>query len=139
MNLLFHADFPELSVQAGFVHGDLRGANTACNITKQSFFLLDLETVAPADQVPGFHLTTWGGDVLQGNQYGPLSDLRMLSKMMLTLRARFVSSDARSFLAMLIESALISSQLSASSLLQHPWISCSRTGCRAAGAHPSDL
>ena len=79
-----------------------------------------------------------GDDILQANRYTPLSDLRMLRKMMLTLKGLFTSSEARDFLALLTEIALLSSQLSASSLLQHSWISCPGDACRAAGAHPLD-
>ena len=45
-----------LDMQAGFVHRDLRWENTACDVTKRHFFLLDLETVAPVDQAPGYYM-----------------------------------------------------------------------------------
>ena len=71
-----------LPVQAGVVHRDLLWENTARDVSRQQFSLLDLEGVAPRHQVPGFHLKTWGVDVLQGNLYSCASDLQMLGKML---------------------------------------------------------
>lgn len=72
-----------LSLQVGWVHRDIRWEKTACEPSKQHFFLLDPETVGPLDQLPGFHLASWGDGTLQATFYTTLSDLRMLGKMML--------------------------------------------------------
>ena len=69
-----------LDMQAGFVHRDLRWENTACDVTKRHFFLLDLETVAPVDQAPGYYMEIWGDFTLQNAMYTALSDLRMLGQ-----------------------------------------------------------
>ncbi|KAG5178709.1 hypothetical protein JKP88DRAFT_264559 [Tribonema minus] len=46
--------------EANFEHRDLRLANCACDISKTRFFLLDLETCAPADaEVTSIHMSHW--------------------------------------------------------------------------------
>ena len=125
-----------LSLQVGWVHRDIRWENTACEASKQHFFLLDLETVAPLDQLPGFHLASWGDGTLQANFYTTLSDLRMLGKIMLECKYLLKPQAAQEVFHLLTGAAGPNSDLSAQSLLSSPWIACSRESCRAAGAQP---
>ena len=127
-----------LCLQAGWVHRDLCWENIACDVSKQHFFLLDLEAVAPADQLPGFHLVSWGDDTLQANVYTRLSDLRMLGKMMFECRDLLKSQAAQEVLRLLTGAAGPTPHLSAQNLLDSTWINCSGDTCRAAGAQPND-
>ena len=126
-------------LQAGFVHRDLRWENIACDAAKQHFFLLDLETVAPVDQIPGYYMEIWGDHTLQDAKYTPLSDLRMLGRMLHDLSTMLTSNAARHFMSLLTGAEGPTPQLTAQLCLQHDWIGCSGATCRAAGAQPDLL
>eukprot|EP00611_Tribonema_gayanum_P014538 TRINITY_DN2595_c0_g1_i2.p1 TRINITY_DN2595_c0_g1~~TRINITY_DN2595_c0_g1_i2.p1 ORF type:complete len:661 (+),score=107.01 TRINITY_DN2595_c0_g1_i2:195-2177(+) len=116
--------------EANFVHRDLRLANCACDISKTRFFLLDLETCAPADaEVTSIHMSHWSKDTLCRGLYRPASDLHELGRMLSgTAAAATVDASGQSFLALLKTPAARQTQ-QAAELLRHPWISCSGTGC----------
>ena len=123
-------------MQASLAHRDLRWKNVACDPTKQHYYLLDLELVAPLSFKPTFHLTSWGHDTLENGQFTEQSDLHMLGKMMTELTHVIHSEAGLSFLALVTQPVTAMPRLSASTLLNAPWIACHGNCCRVAGAQP---
>jgi hypothetical protein len=121
------------TVQAGFVHRDLRWPNCACDATQMHYFLLDLEMCAPADETPtGTAHVPWGVDALDGGRYIRASDLYELARM---LQQANVSESRASaaFLRALCKPAA-QQQLTVFDFLSHQWIRCCGQGCTVAGA-----
>ena len=134
------ADAP---IQAGFVHRDLRWDNFACSpASPRRWFLLDLETCAPADQSPPptFEPAGWqSGTTLVHGLYTRASDLYQL---WVAVQPRceqvVVSAEGRAFLEA-IATPPAQQTRSAAELLAHEWLRCDGAGlCRAAGAQTGE-
>lgn len=125
------------ATQANLAHRDLRWKNVACDPTKQQYYLLDLELVAPLDSEPGFSLTSWGRDTLDNGRYTEQSDLHMLGKMLHERKHVLLSGHGQQFLELMTQPVAASPRLSAEALLNNAWIGCEGISCNAAGAQPS--
>ncbi|GFR49574.1 hypothetical protein Agub_g11621 [Astrephomene gubernaculifera] len=131
--------------EAGFVHRDLRWDNFACSPGSPSsrrWFLLDLETCAPADQPPppAFEPVGWqSGTTLVDGCYTRASDLFQLG---LAVQPHceqvLVSAEGRAFLEAILTPPAMQER-SAEQLLAHEWLRCEGASiCRAAGARPGE-
>ncbi|PNH08070.1 hypothetical protein TSOC_005423 [Tetrabaena socialis] len=127
--------------KAGFVHRDLRLDNTACSPNGRRWFLLDLETCAPAAQRPrdGFEPRGWPpGGLLVDGLYTCASDLFQLGRMVSEQCGSLVlSAEGKTFLNAL-QTTAAAQKLSAEQLLAHEWLQCQGETCRAAGAQPGE-
>ncbi|KAG2493445.1 hypothetical protein HYH03_008263 [Edaphochlamys debaryana] len=121
--------------QAGFVHRDLRWDNFACSPgapNSRRWFLLDLESCAPADQqpAPDFAPVGWRpGTTLVGGRYTRASDLFQLGMAVLPHCALVVQSpEGRAFLEA-ISTPPANQTLRAEDLLGHEWLRCEGDAC----------
>lgn len=126
-------------MQAGYVHRDMGWRNTACDISKEHYFLLDLELAAPADLEPQFHLTSWNSNTLVGGLYKTASDLHMLGQMLREYAFVATTPAAMAFVTFLERPAkqLAREHVTAALLLRHDWFNCAGQHCRQAGAQPN--
>jgi hypothetical protein len=135
----------DVPMQVKFVHRDLRWDNFACSpgpSTSRRWFLLDLETCAPADQLPlpafepaGWHSST----TLVVGRYTQASDLFQLGLAVQPKCERVVSSvEGKAFLNAILTPPA-SQKCSAQQLLAHEWLRCEGDSiCRVAGARPGE-
>jgi hypothetical protein len=123
--------------QANYVHRDLRLENCSCSIDRARYFLLDLETCAPANAAATtIRMKHWTAYTLCNGAYTPASDLYELGRVLLaTGAAADVGPVGRSFLELLAVPAA-QQQQQAAEFLQHSWIRCPGVTCNAAGAQP---
>lgn len=126
------------------MHRDIRWDNFACSPgppAKRRWFLLDLETCAPADEKPAaaFEPAGWTQETLVNGLYTRASDLYQLG---LAVRPRcegVVESQAGKAFLKAILTPPAKQTRSAEALLQNDWLGCTTKGCRAAGAQPGEL
>ncbi|KAG2445395.1 hypothetical protein HXX76_000017 [Chlamydomonas incerta] len=131
---------------AGFVHRDLRWDNFACcpgSPSSRRWFLLDLETCAPADQPPSpaFEPVGWqSGTTLVDGCYTRASDLFQLGLAVQPHCEQVVASaTGRAFLTAILTPPA-SQKRSAEQLLADDWLLCEGPSiCRVAGARPGEL
>ncbi|KXZ43705.1 hypothetical protein GPECTOR_82g239 [Gonium pectorale] len=131
--------------EAGFVHRDLRWDNFACSPGSpgsRRWFLLDLETCAPADQPPppAFQPVGWQpGTTLVGGRYTRASDLYQLGlAVQPNCEQLVVSPEGRAFMEAILTPPVMQER-SAELLLAHEWLRCEGASiCRAAGAQPGE-
>eukprot|EP00611_Tribonema_gayanum_P014685 TRINITY_DN2615_c0_g1_i2.p3 TRINITY_DN2615_c0_g1~~TRINITY_DN2615_c0_g1_i2.p3 ORF type:complete len:144 (-),score=37.41 TRINITY_DN2615_c0_g1_i2:168-599(-) len=117
-----------------YVHCDLRWDNCTCSYDRANYFLLDLETCAPANAAAAKLRKDWTTATLCHGRYTPASDLYQFGRMLSKFRATVPVGDVgRSFFE-LLEVPAAQQQLRAVDLLQHPWIRCPGAACTAAGA-----
>ena len=134
----------DVPVQAKFVHRDLRWDNFACSpgpSSRRRWFLLDLETCAPTDQLPlpAFEPVGWHPSTLVDGRYTRASDLFQLGLAVQLKCEQVVSSvEGKAFLNAILTPPA-SQECSAQQLLAHEWLRCEGGGiCRAAGARPGE-
>ncbi|KXZ47431.1 hypothetical protein GPECTOR_35g869 [Gonium pectorale] len=127
--------------QAGFVHRDLRWDNLARCHSGRRWFLIDLESCAPADEEPvaGFEPAGWLPDTtLVGGRYTFASDLYQLGRVVLDKCGPLVSSaEGRAFMEAILTRPA-AQQRSAADLLSLEWLRCQGPSCGAAGAQPHE-